>query len=530
MADRYKDRRFPAVDNYDRGGDHNDAPKAESDPLAELARLIGQNDPFAGLGGRANQSVPPRSRDREPPFRRPEPVPEPEFEADEPPPPPSWMQRASAKELPVQNLDDVHLDRVQRDDVHRDEVHRDRDDFDSVHRDSVHPVQRYASHAPEPDYHQEPSYEHAPTQHEPAADPERYDGALYGELPAIPGGLPPQSGYEDPYTYQEDDYDAASEEQEHKPRRGGMITVVVVLALAVVGTGAAFAYRTFVGPSRSGEPPIIRADAGPNKMIPPSQSGDSSGKLIQDRMTGGGTEKLVSREEQPVDIPDGKTAPRVVFPSLNQNANPPSSASVAPGNRGLANTGPNTGNGTMSGDEPRKIHTFSVRGDQPDPAAAPAGAAKPATGRAAAQTATRNTANANAAVPANAPLSLAPQGGAPQATAPSAGTRVASAPSLNTPMSVTSNSNGASSNVGSGSYVQLSSQPSEADAQASFRALQGKYASVLGSRSLVIKRVDLGEKGIKFRALVGPFASADEAAQLCSSLKSAGGQCFPAKY
>ena len=61
MADRYQDRRFPADDDYDRGGDPHAAARAESDPLAELARLIGQTDPFAM--GRANQPmVQPRGR------------------------------------------------------------------------------------------------------------------------------------------------------------------------------------------------------------------------------------------------------------------------------------------------------------------------------------------------------------------------------------------------------------------------------------------------------------------------------------
>jgi cell division protein FtsN len=47
----------------------------------------------------------------------------------------------------------------------------------------------------------------------------------------------------------------------------------------------------------------------------------------------------------------------------------------------------------------------------------------------------------------------------------------------------------------------------------------------LGSRSPLIKRADLGEKGIYYRAMVGPFGTPDEASQLCSSLKAAGGQC-----
>ena len=39
------------------------------------------------------------------------------------------------------------------------------------------------------------------------------------------------------------------------------------LALGVIGTGAAFAYRTYMGTSRSGDPPIIRADNTPTKII-----------------------------------------------------------------------------------------------------------------------------------------------------------------------------------------------------------------------------------------------------------------------
>jgi len=74
--------------------------------------------------------------------------------------------------------------------------------------------------------------------------------------------------------------------------------------------------------------------------------------------------------------------------------------------------------------------------------------------------------------------------------------------------------------------VQISSQPSEAEAQASYRSTQGKYPAVLGSYTPLIKRVDLGEKGVKYRAMVGPFGTNNEAAQFCSSLKTAGGQCF----
>jgi hypothetical protein len=49
--------------------------------------------------------------------------------------------------------------------------------------------------------------------------------------------------------------------------------------------------------------------------------------------------------------------------------------------------------------------------------------------------------------------------------------------------------------------------------------------SVLGSRAPLIKRADLGDKGVYYRAMVGPFGSPEEASQFCGSLKTAGGQC-----
>jgi cell division septation protein DedD len=83
---------------------------------------------------------------------------------------------------------------------------------------------------------------------------------------------------------------------------------------------------------------------------------------------------------------------------------------------------------------------------------------------------------------------------------------------------------------GAGAYaVQISSQRSEAEAQAAFRGLQGKFPSQLGGRQPLIHRVDLGAKGIYFRAMVGPFANANEAGELCSSLKAAGGSCLVQK-
>ena len=137
------------------------------------------------------------------------------------------------------------------------------------------------------------------------------------------------------------------------------MTVVAVLALAVVGTGAAFAYRTYVGSPRSGEPPIIKADNSPTKVVP-APSAMRAAKTPDRMVTGDGGEKIVPREEAPVDV-NAKSGPRVVFPPLNQNGNPPPVASVSP----AAPPPATAGNGTLPNNEPRKIKTLAVKGDQP---------------------------------------------------------------------------------------------------------------------------------------------------------------------
>jgi SPOR domain len=70
--------------------------------------------------------------------------------------------------------------------------------------------------------------------------------------------------------------------------------------------------------------------------------------------------------------------------------------------------------------------------------------------------------------------------------------------------------------VASGYAVQVTSERSESRAQAAFRSLQAKYPNQLGGHQPIIRRADLGAAGIYYRALVGPFASAEKAAKLCS--------------
>ena len=480
MADHYQDRPFPTDADHDRGA--NPYLRGESEPLAELAQLTGQTDPF---GTPAKPLLPLQSRANVRPQYAPA-----EDEASAPAGPPLWRQRAR-QEAPSQQEDEEPEPEYQR--------------------SPVHPLNRYAAQpaaAPEQDHH-EPQQD----ADEQPADSSRYDDALYGPIKSVEQENARDPAYpDDPYAYQR----GYEQEPEPRTRSGWVVTVAAVLALAVVGTGATFAYRTYVGSPRSGEPPIITADNSPTKVVPAQSDGGAS--KIPDRMPpGGGGEKLVSREEAPVDINSRSGASLVEIPPLNQNSSPPPIASVSPTGPALATAA----NGTMPNNEPRKIKALTVKGDAAENGGIPTGTAAPAKPDPAARSASaptapaqRNPSAANAS--ANTPLTLSPQ------SAP------ASDPAPPTPFAATNVVPTAPSTSG-GYLVQVSSEKKEADAQASYRALQNKFPAALRSRPSVIKRADLGDKGVYYRTMVGPFGSTEEAAQFCGNLKSAGGQCVVQK-
>jgi cell division septation protein DedD len=377
----------------------------------------------------------------------------------------------------------------------------------------AHPMQRFGAEPapPQAQFRDDQGFDDG------GQEPQRYDDALFGQLdtggPAFQRQQQPYP--DDPYAFQDDEYDDGEEEE--APKRGnGLAKVAVFLALGVIGTGAAFAYRTYMGTSRSGDPPIIRADNSPTKILTPVPA-DGITKL-PDRLGDQG-EKMVSREETPVDVNSRSVSPRVVFPMPNQNGAAPPPASTAAAADAMqmppvatADTPPPPMSGTMPAGEPRRIKTLSVRGDQGDGGTAPAAATTAASPKA--MKGRNSPASANAS--ANAPMPISPA-----APAPAADKKMAAASAA-----PTQDADATPAMAESGYLVQVSSQKSEADAQASFRSLKTKYADAMGSYAPVIKKVDIPGKGVMYRAMVGPFDTSDAANQFCKGLQAAGGQCF----
>jgi hypothetical protein len=375
-------------------------------------------------------------------------------------------------------------------------------------------------------------------QAEPEHDPHAYSSEAYYDT-HDPAAQQRQHGDHDQEHDQAyaDDYDDAPAPA--RRRRGGLTLVMALLGLAVAGTASAFAYRTMFGGSVLPTlPPIIRAGTGPNKIMPDAQANGAGQANVA---TTGSSESLVSREEQPVAIDPPKT-PHVVStipivtgngqgsvpPGVADAASPPmpqnqpwpspQAANPAPAAPPAAVPAAPAAQGTA---EPKKIHTVTIRGDQPgagDAGAAPAKASAAANPAHTASVAPRAAAAAPAAG-SNAPMSIVPGQGAPAAAAAPAHPR----PPRTT---VASASSAGDAQATSGGYaVQVSSQRTEGEALAAYRSLRAKYPNLLSGRPM-IRRADLGEKGTFYRALAGPFGTAEEAAALCSNLKAAGGSCI----
>jgi cell division septation protein DedD len=145
--------------------------------------------------------------------------------------------------------------------------------------------------------------------------------------------------------------------------------------------------------------------------------------------------------------------------------------------------------------------------------------------------------NKTAAVAATSP----PPAGAPNTATPAAGRlsavaappsgnhdlqeEVAPTPSSNSPQQAGRES--AADVSSSGAYaVQLASERSAAEAHASFRALRSRFPNQLGGHEPIVRRTDLGAKGVYYRVMVGPFASMEKAAGMCGRLKTAGCNCL----
>lgn len=481
MADnpRYGSRRGDGSEP--RGG-----PRAGTDPLEELARLIGRDDPFADLRRDGPQS-PQRS---EPPMRpevtaRPEPTAAPQREEAAAP---NWPGRERGG--PRRDVADEPM--VRRNDPgdwragrYRDQVGRE----EPAEPEHFAEPERYAEDPGDPRYGYDRSSGYPEGSYETP-----YDAAL-----------PVARDYDTDGDYADEqmsDGDEAYEPQERQ--NGSRKTVLAVIGIIALLVGGAFAYRALTTPRDPSQTPVIVADRSPSKIVPVGQTADGqSNKLIYDRVADKPQDSgdLVSREERPVDVRNA--TPRVVFPGAGTGTG----ANQQPRDQMLGASGPApSAAATGAANEPKKVKTLTIKPDQ-------VGAT--------------DTADASSAWPA-APSAHSAASTPPPAPVSTRSTQRQAAVTPETTESTAPPPRAAASRApeAGGYLVQLFSGKSETEAQDQFRALQGKYQNLLGGRQPIIRRADLGDKGVFYRAQVGPFATNELANQFCENLKTAGGKCI----
>ncbi len=503
----------------DKGATDRREPGA--DALLELARLIGQTDPFAPVQGRADEAHKPDGRPANASRGTPS---SPSAAAYDPlvRPPTREPARAQYRSNEIRPFADRAYQDQSNDDRSAEERVRQRSFETRPSMDRSNPVRRDADFSAPP-VPVQPTYSDADrSEVPPAAETDFLQLPARGDYPVAPrqasaeerdydhrdrheGPLTARryAAYERQHEEYTDEYDDGDYEQDgdHEydtdhdypddgeprvERRTSTKVVVAVLGLAVFGSAAAFGYRTIFKAAPSGPTPIIRADNSPTKVMPAT---DASPKLANERFGDSG-EQLVRRDEDPVDVGSsfrsGTVDPAAErLPDTAAASSPPA---IVPATVGPAPQG-----------DPKRVRTVAIRAYQGSTAsdrtpqrAAAAPQSQPQTPQA-----TRQAAAAPAPTPNVAALAAPTEPAAPRAVDAGAG----------------------------GFVVQLSAQRSEADAQATFRTLQGKY-SVLSGRQPLIRRKDQGERGIFYAAQVGPFGAKSEADQLCETLKAAGGSCF----
>ncbi|MFC7398834.1 SPOR domain-containing protein [Chelatococcus sp. GCM10030263] len=523
MIDRNKARfarDFPFEGNEPRfSSTGNTQLPGGDDPLAELARIVGQDDPFRGLladdrrappddgpiaayGGRPAQPLPPRAG---PPLRA---------------------------------------------------VHSNPQDsgFDD------NPLLRGSLPAGG-------SNENGGFQHPAVADPDLHpaDGQ-YGPRGAY--------AYDDGYGQRDDDYhpddgyasdnydETANYEDTALPERRsrkGLIAVALILCMAAVGVASALVFRGGTGASGDG-PPLITADNQPVKVEPQNPGGvdvPAQNNAIYDHIGDpvAATTKIVSREEQPLDVnqalrQEASSAPAAADTTQATGAIGPaggpdqSVASIAPpvisDQTAPAVLPPGAGSPTDILGEPRRVKTVSVRPDGSIISDAPTPTPEPAPVMPADPTPANATPPA-AQVAANEPLAEAPHVAPPAPARPSTraplritppAQRVASAapiaPTPAGPIEVppARQTNAAPTSTSGNFAVQLAAPSSEKDARELFSSLQRRYADLSGYKPF-IRKAEVNDRTI-YRLRIGPF-SREDATSLCTRLQASGGQCFVAR-
>ena len=468
---------------------------APSDPLAELARLVGQDDPFRNV------------------FR-------PHAPAAAPAQDPGHLPHAYAVDGSDARDGDGHGPAPVYDDAGHYEAGYDGHDHDPYRHDGEHAVHDDPAHAGDYDGYGEA---HAPLadEHyyaaEQAAHPDEagladerfapgYDPAVLPDVWAQDGDRSPVGS-------------AASRlggQGAKSAARRPLAVLAAVLVLTGGGLAASFFAKSSSGsnvlaasPGTRGAPTIMAA-TGPTKV----KVDDGSATAPEDQDVallnkGGvlpnGPVKIVSSQEQPADLG--------LLPKSD----------LADGARPLPPPVPSPF------PEPKKVKTFLVH---PDGTMLSGDAAAVAPGRPAAP-APSTPGDAAASPLPSTPATGSRGGTTPRSSAATPAVPMPTIASLSadpaladpaTTAALPAASQPAAAKGGAAFGVQLASSTVEADANAAFAKLKKKYPAQLGPYTATVHKAETGDKPV-YRVRVGGMTQ-DEAKGLCAQLQSAGGTCL----
>jgi hypothetical protein len=350
---------------------------------------------------------------------------------------------------------------------------------------------------------------------------------------------PDMGGHEDldaDYFADEEEFDG--EEDYAEPKRGGSkkLMAAVLVGAVVTGGGLAYMYKSQVGGNvaDSGEPPVLAADVRPVKEQPTEPGGRefrNGSKLIYERLVDNGappagdSPRGAARDEAPADNgAAGGVLTTGTSGTLEERIQNALRDAKRQDDTGAA---PITTANVVNPDAPRAVKTEVFR---PDGSVEPTRTAEVSRGvqrRQAPAEAEVVPSAAFASAGGSARLAAAPREAAPAPQARQPARSAELTPANTQPSAATA---AISTGGEPGMFVQIAARNDEAAAIAAFADLQQKYAGVLGSHSPSVRKVDLGEKGVWYRLLVGPMPSKPEADKLCEELKSAGMKgCFSRK-
>ncbi len=535
-------RTLGGAEEFERRMRMIDQPASVSeDPLAELARLVGQDDPFKRVLAQGRSKW---TQERQ----------EPSFTESAAPPAADPLYRDpydAVSEQPDQVPE--HSDPL----PHAEHFAA----FDREFRGSLDVADQ--SGAPE-----EPAVVHGPGGYD-YEDRQAYPSVSIGDH--RPAEVSPDAWAQGDglvSTPADEFRDVTGSRDEGPPTEGSSRRTLIVLAAVVVLTGGGLAASFLARPSAGTAsalgiaPPTILATTGPTKVQPPAPTNgdegasESSTLLDKNKSDGTATAKVVNTVEQPVDLNQAvkSTAPA-------DDARPLASSSPFPEPRkvktimvrpdGSIITNPADGSPAAPrvADETNSInpdaklafdtHTAMQMPGQDAPPASPADTASAAPAAAApaiptrpvkltARVATTPRTVVAAMDPGSAGVSpIDTQTPAVSPTKP----KQAAAPVHTRPKpkpvedaSAAATPDSGASQAGGGFAVQLGAPPTEQEAKDASNRLQKKFADQLGAYRPAIHEGKSGDKSV-FRIRVGNL-SQDDAKSLCSKLQAGGGACF----